>query len=68
MFQTYNIVSCDNSHVPLYCPGNKRKRKERKREIKSKKIDKRKLKLKLNIRVQVYHDILSQIPWFSLWT
>ena len=31
MFQTYNITSCDSSHMPLYCPRNKRKRKEKKK-------------------------------------
>jgi len=31
MFQIYNIISCDSSYMPLYCPRNKIKRKEKKK-------------------------------------
>ena len=46
MFQIYDITSCDCSHVPFYCPRNKRNRKEEKREIKLIKSKKIKIKYK----------------------
>ena len=40
-------MSCDHSHMPLYCQKRKEKEKEnqKKRNIKSEKIDKRKRKI-----------------------
>jgi len=43
MFQVYDIMPCDCSHIPLHYPRNKIKIKIR---IKSRKIDKKKRKSK----------------------